>query len=133
MAEAKQVENPELRIDTAKANTYRCLNIECKKKLIVKGKDVTITQCLEVLLQSEAVDVTMKNFGIEHGNAKVHGRSTSYFASDPTRCSQKNDVKKITKQDHLVNLTRNCVYVAEIRGSIQPGIPSVVSIKEWPL
>ena len=42
---------------------HGCLNIECKKKLMVKGKDMTITHCLEVLCQSEAVDVAMKHFG----------------------------------------------------------------------
>ena len=50
-------------------------------------KDVTITQCLEVLRQSEAVDVTMKHFG-EEGQI-----NTSYRASDPTRRSQKNGTK----------------------------------------
>ena len=54
---------------------------------MVKGKDVTITQCLEVQRQSEAIDVTMKHFGEE---CQV---SASYCASDPTRRSQKNCAK----------------------------------------
>ena len=66
---------------------HGCSNAECKRKLMIKGKDVTVTQCLEVLRQSEAVDVTMKHFGQE---CQI---GASYKASDPTRRSQYNGAK----------------------------------------
>jgi transposase InsO family protein len=41
---------------------HGCLNSDSKRKLMAKGKDVTVKQCLEQLRQNEAVDGTMKRF-----------------------------------------------------------------------
>ena len=60
----------------------------------MKEKDVTITQCLEVLHQSEAVDVTMQHFGEEcQINASYCDSHDPDCDCDPTRRSQKNGVR----------------------------------------
>ena len=41
---------------------HGCLNSDCKRKLMARGKDVTVKTCLELLRQHEAVDITMKRF-----------------------------------------------------------------------
>ena len=65
---------------------HGCINSECKRKLMTKGKNVTVKQCLEVLRQHEAIDVTMKHFGDA-------SQINASYIHDPTKRSQKNGHK----------------------------------------
>lgn len=40
---------------------HGAINAECKRRLMGKGKDVTVTDCLTMMRQHEAVDITMKH------------------------------------------------------------------------
>lgn len=42
---------------------HGCSNIDCKRKLMAKDKDVLITDCLELMRKFEAIEVTMKRLG----------------------------------------------------------------------
>ena len=65
---------------------HGCTNEECKRKLMIKEKDVTVKQCLDVMRQHEAVDVTMK---------RLEGASIdAAYAYDPTKQSQKKGFKR---------------------------------------
>ena len=57
---------------------------------MVKAKDVTVKQCLEIMRQFEAVDATMRRF------SESYQVSASYKSRDPTKGSQKNSAR--TKQ-----------------------------------
>jgi len=35
---------------------HGCMNADCKRKLMAKGKDVTVKQCLDILRQHEAIE-----------------------------------------------------------------------------
>jgi len=77
---------------------HGCINSECKRKLMTKGKDVTVKQCLEVLRQHEAIDVTMKHFGDA-------SQINASYIHDPTKRSQKNGHKvkrKLACHSHSV-------------------------------
>ena len=66
-----------------------CTNVNCKRKLMTKGKDATAKTCLDLLRQHEAVDITMKHLGEA---CKVNAT----YTRDPTKQSQKNGSR--TKQ-----------------------------------
>ena len=66
------------------------LNTDCKRKLMAKGVDVTVKQCLEILRQHEALDVTMKRME----NCQINAA----YNRDPTKYSQKNGSKTKQKQ-----------------------------------
>ena len=56
---------------------------------MAKGKDVTITDCLEIMRKFETVEVTMKKLE-DVGDAHVDAS----YARDPTKKSQRNGFKK---------------------------------------
>ena len=68
---------------------YGCKSRECKRKLVAKGQDVTIKDCLEIMRKFEAVEVTIKKLE-DVGNAHVDAS----YARDPTKKSQRNGFKK---------------------------------------
>ena len=49
---------------------HGCKCRECKRKLMAKGKDVTIKGCLEIMRKLEVVEVTMKKL-TDVGDAHV--------------------------------------------------------------
>ena len=65
---------------------HGCTNIGCKRKLIVKGKTVSVKECLDLLRRHEAVDVTMKRLGETCDVSAAYSR-------DPSKYSQKRGSK----------------------------------------
>ena len=63
---------------------HGCTNVQCKRKLMTKGKDVKVKDCLDLLRQFEAVAVTMKHFG---ESCKINATSAN---RDPSKQSQRN-------------------------------------------
>ena len=41
---------------------HGCTNIECKRKMMLEGKTVTVKKCLDILRQQEAIDTTLQRF-----------------------------------------------------------------------
>ena len=74
---------------------HGCNNMECRRKLMTKGKDVTVKDCLDLLRRFEAVDATMKRFG---GTDQPTSTVNATYSRDPTRKSQRNGSKKKTTQ-----------------------------------
>ena len=72
---------------------HGCKSRECK--LMAKGKNVTIKNCLEIMRKFEAVEVTMKK--LEDGDAHVDAS----YARDPTKKSQRNGFKKKREKPKL--------------------------------
>ena len=68
---------------------HGCKSRECKRKLMAKGKDVKIKNCLEIMRKFEAVEVTMKKLE-DVGDAHVDAS----YARDPTKKSRRNGFKK---------------------------------------
>ena len=68
---------------------HGCKSRERKCKLMAKGKDVTIKDCLEIMRKFEAVEVTMKKLE-DVGDADVDAS----YARDLTKKSQRNGFKK---------------------------------------
>ena len=68
---------------------HGCKSRECKRKLMAKGKDVTIKDCLEVMRRFEAVEVTMKKL---EDSSDAHVDAS--YTRDPTKKSQRNGFKK---------------------------------------
>ena len=68
---------------------HGCKSRECKRKLMAKGKDVKIKNCLEIMRKFEAVEVTMKKLE-DVGDAHVDAS----YARDPTKKSQRDGFKK---------------------------------------
>ena len=66
-----------------------CINVDCKRNLMTKGKDATVKTCLDLLRHHEAVDITMKHLGEA---CKVNAT----YTRDPTKQSLKNGSR--TKQ-----------------------------------
>lgn len=77
---------------------HGCINTDSKRKLMVKSRQITLRQCLDIMRQHEAVDTTMRRI---EGSAlsTSHVNATSV---DPTRQSQrkgnKTRSKKFTKK-----------------------------------
>ena len=69
---------------------HGCTNVECKRKLMGLGKDITVKVCLNSLRQHEAIDVTMQHFsGVQIQPTYTH---------DPTRRSQQRGSKSSHRQ-----------------------------------
>ena len=68
---------------------HGCKSRECKRKLMAKGKDVTVKDCLEIMRKFEAVEVTMKKLQ-DVGDGHVDASCVR----DPTKKSQRNGLKK---------------------------------------
>ena len=69
---------------------HGCNNMECKRKLMGKGKDITVKECLDLLRRFEAVNATMKHLGeLDQPASKVNAA----YSRDPTRKSQRNGCK----------------------------------------
>ena len=68
---------------------HGCKSRECKHKLMAKGKDVTIKDCLEIMRTFEAVEFKMKKLE-DVGDAHVDAS----YARDPTKKSKRNGFKK---------------------------------------
>ena len=68
---------------------HGCTNRDCKRKLMTKGKDVSVKDCLEVMRTSEAVEHTMKRLGDPSEN-----QVNTAYARDPTKKSQRNGSKR---------------------------------------
>lgn len=68
---------------------HGCTNNQCKRKLMAKGKDVSVKDCLEVMRRFEAVEATMKKLE-DSGDAHVNAS----YTHDPTKKSQRNGFKK---------------------------------------
>ena len=66
---------------------HGCISKECKRKLMVKGKDVSVKDCLELMRRFEAVVVSMKKFE-DSGDAHVS------YTRDPTKKSQRNGFRR---------------------------------------
>jgi len=69
---------------------HGCINIECKRKLMGFGKDVTVKVCLNTLRQHEAIDVTMQHFS----DVQI----TPTYTHDPTKRSQRKGSKSFHRQ-----------------------------------
>ena len=72
---------------------HGCKSRECKRKLMAEGKDVTIKDCLKIMIKFEAIEVIMKKLDV--GDAHVDAS----YARDPTKKSQRKGFKK--KQEKL--------------------------------
>ena len=70
---------------------HGCMNPECKRKLMAKGKNVTVKQCLDILRQHEAIDVTMKHLG-------EASQINASYSRDPSKQSRKNGSKISTRK-----------------------------------
>ena len=64
------------------------VNRECKKKLMAKGKNVTMKECLEIMQRFESVEATMKKLETP-SDTQVDGS----YVLDPTKKSQRNGYK----------------------------------------
>ena len=53
---------------------HRCTNKPCRGKLIAKGKDVFVKNCLKVMRKFEAVEVTVKK--LEHSTDAQSGQQS---------------------------------------------------------
>ena len=73
---------------------HGCTNIECKRKLMSKGKDVSTKECLEILRRYESLNTTMDRLMQDSAEkATLHDQPTDSINaaySDPTRRSQRN-------------------------------------------
>ena len=77
---------------------HGCVNMECKRKLMAKGKDVSVKDCLDVLRRYESVNATMRKLAVTD-QPKV----SAAYSRDPTRKSQ----SKITTRAGTAKNTRN--------------------------
>ena len=68
---------------------HGCVSKESKRKLMGKGKDVSVKDCLELMRRCEAVEATMKKLG-DSNDTHVDAS----YAQDPTKKSQRNGSKK---------------------------------------
>ncbi len=68
---------------------HGCASKKCKYKLMAKGKDVSVKECLEIMPQFEAVDVTMRKLE-DSSETRVDASHTL----DPTKKSQRNGCKE---------------------------------------
>ena len=67
---------------------HGCASKECKRKLMAKGKDVSVKDCLELMRRNEAVEATMRKLE-EPSDTHVDAS----YAQDPTKKSQRNGFK----------------------------------------
>ena len=70
---------------------HGCINTECKRKLMAKGKTVTVKDCLDLMRRCESVEATMRHFG-ESSNSS--SQVNAAYSRDPTKQSQRNGGKK---------------------------------------
>ena len=68
---------------------HGCISKDCKRKLMAKGKEVSVKDCLELMRKYEAIEATMKTFE-ESSDTQVDAS----YAQDPTKKSQRNGSKK---------------------------------------
>ena len=68
---------------------HGCISKECKRKLMAKGKNVSVKDCLDIMRRCEAVEVTMKKL---EEPADTHIDAS--YTRDPTQKSQRNGSKK---------------------------------------
>ena len=76
--------------------THGCISKDCKRKLMAKGKEVSVKDCLELMRKYEAVEATMKKF--EESN-DTHVDAS--YAQDPTKKSQRNGSRKTGPKSKL--------------------------------
>ena len=67
---------------------HGCTNSDCKRKLMTKGKTVTVKTCLDLLRQYEAVAVTMQHFSNEQPQI------SATYSRDPTKKSQRQGERR---------------------------------------
>ena len=70
---------------------HGCISKDCKRKLMARGKEVSVKDCLELIRKYEAVEATMKKFE-ESGDTHVDAS----YAQDPTKKSQRNGSRRIS-------------------------------------
>ena len=75
---------------------HGCISKDCKRKLMAKGKEVSVKDCLELMRKYEAVEATMKKF--EESN-DTHVDAS--YTQDPTKKSQRNGSRKIGPKSKL--------------------------------
>ena len=68
---------------------HGCISKECKRKMMAKGKGVSVKDCLDVMRRYEAVEVTMKKLQ-ESGDTYIDAS----YKRDPTQKSQRNRSKR---------------------------------------
>ena len=68
---------------------HGCTNKQRKRKLMAKGKDMSVKDCLEVMQRFEVVEVTMKKLK-DSGDTHVNASHTH----DPTKKLQRNGSKE---------------------------------------
>jgi len=81
---------------------HGCSNTDCKRKLMGKGKDVTVKECLDLLRQYEAVNATMKHISTNQVNAT--------YSLDPSKRSQRNGSRQKPKHKPQDNVKKPCPY-----------------------
>lgn len=69
---------------------HGCLNQDCKCKLMIKNKDATLKECLDLMRRYEAVDVTMKRLEHTHTEESLH----AVYSRDPTLKSQRSGARR---------------------------------------
>ena len=70
---------------------HGCISKDCKRKLMAKGKEVSVKDCLELMRKYEAVEATMKKF---EESSDTHVDAS--YAQDPTKKSQRNGSRKMS-------------------------------------
>ena len=76
---------------------HGCNNATCKRKMMAKGKDVTLKICLDLLRANEAIDVTMKRMGESTATSNINAM---YRSKDPTKQSQQKGSKHNHRRTH---------------------------------
>ena len=97
---------------------HGCKSRTCQRKIMAKGKDVTIKGCLETMRKVEAVEDTMKKLE-DLGDAHVDAS----YAGDPTKKSQRNGFKrkqvkpKVHQNSQTPDEKKSCVWC---QGDVHP-------------
>ena len=107
---------------------HGCKSRECKRKLMAKGKDVTIKDCLEIMRKFEAVEVTMKKLE-DVGDAHVDAS----YASDPTKKSQKKWVQEKTGETKVnIKTAKSLMRRRLVYGAKEMFIPVKSALQKMP-
>ena len=82
---------------------HGCTNLECKRKLMAKARDVSVKDCLDLMRKFEAVDVTMKRL-----EESTESKQIGATYKDPTRKSQSRGSKHLKKSDSMTHDNKTC-------------------------
>ena len=97
---------------------HGCISKECKRKLMAKGKDVSVKDCLDIMRRCEAVEVTMKKL---EEPADTHIDAS--YTRDPTQKSQGNGSNKNPNPESLKE-TRGQIERNPVSGATEMFIPA---------